>query len=71
MRGEADNVTVWLSLWIGKIFAHFLPKIFMFFAGVVSSGIRKYGLVLKALQMPISIAIWALVSLVTFSPVST
>lgn len=55
-------------MWVGKIFAHFLPGIFQFFAGVVSSGTRKYSLVLKALSLQISFAIWALISLVTFTP---
>lgn len=62
---------VWLSLWASKIFAHFLPSVFQFFAGVVSSGTRKYALILRALTLPVSIALWALVSFVSFAPIMT
>lgn len=56
----------WLSLWIGKIVAHLLPPIFMFFCGVVSSGTRKYATVLRALEIPISLFFWGLASWLTF-----
>lgn len=56
----------WLSLWIGKIVAHLLPPIFMFFCGVVSSGTRKYASVLRALEIPLSLFFWALASWLTF-----
>jgi hypothetical protein len=61
---------VWLSLWVSKIFAHFLPILFQFIVGVVSSGVRKYALVLRALSIPISLVGWALISLLTFPAVS-
>ncbi|KAG9643837.1 hypothetical protein KCU64_g11587, partial [Aureobasidium melanogenum] len=51
---------VWLSLWGSKIVSHFLPFIFQFVAGVVSSGTRKYALILKALEIPLSLAGWAI-----------
>ncbi|KAJ2902006.1 Mechanosensitive ion channel-domain-containing protein [Zalerion maritima] len=56
----------WLTLWAGKIVAHFLPPIFMFFCGVVSSGTRKYATVLKALEIPLSIFFWALATWLSF-----
>ncbi|KAF1987068.1 hypothetical protein K402DRAFT_376380 [Aulographum hederae CBS 113979] len=59
---------VWLSLWVSKIFAHFLPRIFEFLMGVVSSGTRKYAQVIEKLEIPLSLAGWALCSLATFSP---
>lgn len=59
---------VWLSVWVSKIIAHFLPKIFQILAGVVSSGVRKYALVLRALQIPLSLVGWAVTSLATFIP---
>lgn len=62
---------VWLGLWVVKIFAHFLPVIFQFFAGIVSSGTKKYALVLRALEIPISLVGWAIVSLATFIPIMT
>lgn len=62
---------VWLSLWGSKIVAHFLPFVFQFVAGVVSSGTRKYALIIKALEIPLSLAGWAISSLATFMPLMT
>jgi hypothetical protein len=62
---------VWLSLWVSKSLAHFLPYIFQFLVGIVSSGTRKYALILKALEIPLSIVGWSLVSLATFIPIMT
>lgn len=56
----------WLTLWAGKVVAHFLPPVFMFFCGVVSSGTRKYATVLKALEIPLSFFFWALATWVSF-----
>ena len=61
---------VWLSLWVSKLVAKALPTIFQFLCGIVSSGTRKYALVLRALEIPLSLAGWALASLATFLPVS-
>ena len=61
---------VWLSLWVSKMFAKALPSIFQFLCGIVSSGTRKYALVLESLEIPLSLAGWALASLATFIPVS-
>lgn len=61
---------VWLSLWVSKLAAKALPTIFQFLCGIVSSGTRKYALVLKALEIPLSLAGWALAALATFIPVS-
>lgn len=61
---------VWLSLWGSKLFAKFLPHLFQFLCGIVSSGTRKYALVLQALEVPLSLSGWALTSLATFTPVS-
>jgi hypothetical protein len=65
----ANIRTVWLGLWVSKIFAHFLPTIFEFIIGVVSAGVRKYALILRSLEIPLSIVGWAVVSLATFIPV--
>ena len=61
---------VWISLWVSKLFAKTTPYIFQFLCGIVSSGTRKYALVLEALEIPLSLAGWALASLATFKPVS-
>jgi hypothetical protein len=56
----------WLSLWIGKVVAHTLPPIFMFFCGVISAGTRKYATVLRALEIPLSLFFWGLASWLAF-----
>lgn len=60
---------VWLSLWVSKLAAISLPWVFQFLCGIVSSGTRKYALVLKALEIPLSLSGWALASMATFIPV--
>ncbi|KAF2191135.1 serine/threonine protein kinase-like protein [Zopfia rhizophila CBS 207.26] len=57
---------VWLSLWACKVIAHFLPNIFEFLVGVVSPGVRKYAMLLRALEKPLSIVFWMIVTQVTF-----
>ena len=61
---------VWLSLWVSKLAAKALPAVFQFLCGIVSSGTRKYALVLQNLEIPLSLAGWALAALATFIPVS-
>ncbi|KAF9877689.1 mechanosensitive ion channel [Colletotrichum karsti] len=56
----------WLTLWAGKVVAWLLPHIFMFFCGVVSSGVRKYATVLQNLQIALSLFFWALASWLSF-----
>ena len=58
---------VWVSLWVSKAVAHTIPYVFMFLAGVVSSGTRKYAQVLKQVEIPMSLVGWAVTSLVTFT----
>ncbi len=60
---------VWLSIWVSKLVARSLPWVFQFLCGIVSSGTRKYALVLKSLEIPLSLSGWALASLATFIPV--
>ena len=62
---------IWLSIWVSKIVAHYLPYLFQIFAGVVSSGVRKYSLVIRALEIPLSLVGWAVTSLATFVPIMT
>ena len=62
-------LTVWVALWASKLFAKTLPSIFEFLCGIVSSGTRKYSVVIKSLEIPLSLAGWALASLATFQPV--
>jgi small-conductance mechanosensitive channel len=62
---------VWASLWISKIVAHYLPYIFKIFAGVISSGVRKYSEVIKSLEIPLALVGWAVSSLATFKPIMT
>ena len=60
---------VWLSLWVSKLTARCLPSVFEFLCGIVSSGTRKYALVIKNLEIYLSLCGWALTSLATFIPV--
>jgi small-conductance mechanosensitive channel len=62
---------VWVSLWVSKLVSQFLPVLFQFLCGVVSSGTRKYALVITALEIPLSLVGWALTSLTTFVPIMT
>ncbi|KAM5486237.1 hypothetical protein McanCB56680_001318 [Microsporum canis] len=62
---------VWLSLWVSKAVAHYIPFVFQFLCGIVSSGTRKYALILRALEIPLSLVGWAITSLATFIPVMT
>lgn len=60
---------VWLSLWVSKLVAKCLPAVFQFLCGIVSSGTRKYALVITNLEIFLSLCGWALASLSTFIPV--
>lgn len=62
---------VWLSLWVSKLAAKSLPAAFQFLCGIVSSGTRKYAMVIQALEIYLSLSGWALASLATFVPVMT
>ncbi|KAI4125265.1 MAG: hypothetical protein LQ347_005430, partial [Umbilicaria vellea] len=62
---------VWLSLWVSKLAAKTVPWVFQFLCGIVSSGTRKYVVVLQALEIPLSLTGWALASLATFVPLMT
>lgn len=62
---------VWLGIWVAKLFAQALPWIFQFLCGIVSSGTRKYALILKALEIPISLLGWAAICVATFTPLMT
>ncbi|KAF1920806.1 hypothetical protein BDU57DRAFT_439033 [Ampelomyces quisqualis] len=57
---------IWLSFWVMKIVAHFLPNIFEFLIGVVSPGVRKYALLLRAVEKSLSFVLWMIVNQATF-----
>lgn len=60
---------IWVSVWVCKVFSKAIPHMFQTLCGFVSSGTRKYALILRALETPITLLLWAIVSLVTFLPV--
>ncbi|ESZ93451.1 hypothetical protein SBOR_6158 [Sclerotinia borealis F-4128] len=62
---------IWLSIWISKLCSKAVPYIFMFLCGVVSTGVRKYASILRALEIPLSLVGWAITSLVTFTALTT
>ena len=41
----------------------------MALVGVVSSGVKKYATVIRALELPISLVCWTIACLTTFTPV--
>ncbi|KAF2633767.1 serine/threonine protein kinase-like protein [Macroventuria anomochaeta] len=57
---------IWLSFWVMKIVAHFLPNLFEFLIGVVSPGVKKYALLLRAVEKPLSFVLWMIVNQATF-----
>jgi small-conductance mechanosensitive channel len=59
---------IWISLWICKLLAQVVPFVFQAACGLISTGIRKYSLVLAALEVPISLLFWSIVAFAT-SPV--
>ncbi|KHN97366.1 Mechanosensitive ion channel family protein [Metarhizium album ARSEF 1941] len=56
----------WCTLWLSKIAAWVLPKLFMFFCGIVSMGVRKYATVLKNMSITLSLFFWALAAWLSF-----
>jgi hypothetical protein len=56
----------WAFLWIAKILATLIPSIFGFVSGMVTTGLRKYALVLKAVKTPLSIFIWAVLCIASY-----
>ncbi|GES57905.1 serine/threonine protein kinase [Aspergillus terreus] len=62
---------LWVYIWVCKVIAHLLPYVFQFLCGIVSSGTRKYALILQSLEMPIATVMWTAFALVTFLPTMT
>jgi hypothetical protein len=62
---------VWLSFWVMKIVAHFLPNVLEFLVGVVSPGFKKYALLLRAVEKPLSFFFWMVVNQANFPAAST
>jgi bacteriorhodopsin len=56
---------VWMCLWMAKLCAILMPIIFQSTFGLVSSGMRKYSYLLRALEVPVSIFLWAILSFST------
>jgi hypothetical protein len=50
---------VWVLLWVAKLLAQSVPIIFQTTAGAIRTGIRKYSLILKAVEIPLSLFFWA------------
>ncbi|KAH6667122.1 hypothetical protein B0J14DRAFT_659090 [Halenospora varia] len=62
---------VWLSIWVSKLAAKVVPWMFMFLCGVASSGTWKYALILRAVEIPLSLVGWAVTCLVTFTALTS
>ena len=50
----------WVSLWVAKLIAILMPLVFQSVCGLITSGIRKYSLLLRALEIPISLFTWSI-----------
>ncbi|EOA82563.1 uncharacterized protein SETTUDRAFT_96226 [Exserohilum turcica Et28A] len=57
---------IWLSFWVMKIVAHFIPNVFEFLVGVVSPGVKKYVQLLRAVEKSLSFVLWMVVNQATF-----
>jgi hypothetical protein len=53
------------SFWLTKAIAQTMPFIFQFAVGFVSSGTRKYRLLIRAMEIPIAFMLWTIVSYFT------
>ena len=65
---RADTATfscLKVALWICKLIASALPVFFQAACGLISTGIRKYSLVLMALEIPVSLFLWTIVAYAT------
>ncbi|KAK5724398.1 hypothetical protein LTR15_004443 [Elasticomyces elasticus] len=56
---------LWVGLWVCKLVATALPIVFQAACGVISTGIRKYSLVLMALEIPVSFFLWSIMAWAT------
>lgn len=56
---------IWLSLWVCKLFAKATPLVFQAACGLISKGIRKYSLILIALEIPLSLFLWSITAWAT------
>ncbi|KAF3916318.1 hypothetical protein ABW21_db0203931 [Orbilia brochopaga] len=59
---------VWCSLWISKLAAKLLPILFRHLIGVVSTGTRKYYMVIQQLEFPLTMVGWTFASWASFKP---
>ncbi|KAA8899035.1 Mechanosensitive ion channel-domain-containing protein [Sphaerosporella brunnea] len=62
---------VWCSLWVSKLVSKAIPMVFQTLVGGVNSAVKKYSLVLKALELQLSFVGWAVASLCSFLPLMT
>jgi len=56
---------IWLGLWVCKLCAKAMPILFQAACGLISTGIRKYSLILAALEIPMSLFLWSIVAYTT------
>lgn len=56
---------LWVSFWVAKLMAAAIPYLFSGLVGLLTTGVRKYALVLRAIEIPISFFIWTIMALST------
>jgi small-conductance mechanosensitive channel len=52
---------VWVSFWVAKLIAGAVPFVFQSICGIFSTGIRKYALIFRACEIPLSLFIWSII----------
>ncbi|EXJ79106.1 hypothetical protein A1O3_08607 [Capronia epimyces CBS 606.96] len=62
---------VWVLLWVAKLLAQLVPIVFQTVAGAIHKGMRKYRLVLQAVEIPLSLFFWAILAIASFSLIYT
>ncbi|KAG9769264.1 hypothetical protein KCU88_g6922, partial [Aureobasidium melanogenum] len=62
---------VWVLLWVAKLLAQLVPVAFQSIAGAIHTGIRKYRIILQAVEIPLSLFFWAILAISSFSIIYT
>ena len=59
----------WVWLWVSKILATIIPVLYQSICGFLTTGLRKYTLVLRAIKTPLSIFLWSVLCMASYSEV--
>lgn len=62
---------IWVLLWVAKLMAQAVPIMFKTVGGAIQTGIRRYWLVLKAVEIPLSLFFWAILMICSYPIIYT